>query len=209
MKSLYDISWKVTETEYRADPALSYSTLARYEREGFNNLNKLFDKVESPSLIFGSAVDILITGNDEEFDNTFMVAELENTLSDSLILITKRLFDIFKSTYSLITDIPDNELLNAIEDIQWNNHWLPKTRAKKIKEDCKGYYSLLYLAEGRTILSTKLYNDISRTVDALKGSLATQFYFQQNDFWDNNIERFYQLKFKETFEGIDYRCMAD
>ena len=29
MKSLYDISWQVTEPEYRADPALSYSTLLK------------------------------------------------------------------------------------------------------------------------------------------------------------------------------------
>ena len=41
MKSLYDISWKVSEEEYREDSALSYSTLARFEREGFNNLDKL------------------------------------------------------------------------------------------------------------------------------------------------------------------------
>ena len=44
MKSLEDISWKVTEEKYRADEALSYSTLARFDREGFNNLDKLFDK---------------------------------------------------------------------------------------------------------------------------------------------------------------------
>ena len=68
MKSLYDISWQVSEKEYRADPALSYSTLARYEREGFNNLDKLFDRLETPSLTFGSAVDSIITGGQEEFD---------------------------------------------------------------------------------------------------------------------------------------------
>ena len=209
MKSLYDISWQVTEAEYRADPALSYSTLARYEREGFNNLDKLFDKIESPSLTFGSAVDTLITGNDEEFDNNFMVAELTAPPSDVLITITKRLFNLFKGEYTTITDIPDNTLLDAISDIQWNNHWLPKTRVKKIKEDCKGYYALLYIAEGKTILSTKLYNEVSKTVDALKGSLATKFYFQTDSLWDTNIERFYQLKFKETFNNVDYRCMAD
>lgn len=49
-KSLRIISWDVSEEIYRADPALSYSTLARYEREGFNNLDKLFDKLETPSL---------------------------------------------------------------------------------------------------------------------------------------------------------------
>ena len=58
-KSLYDISWGVSEDTYRADPALSYSTLAKYEREGFNNLEHLFDKVETPSLTFGGNPDYL------------------------------------------------------------------------------------------------------------------------------------------------------
>lgn len=48
MKSLKEISWDVDEATYRADPALSYSTIARYEREGFNNLDKLFDKLDTP-----------------------------------------------------------------------------------------------------------------------------------------------------------------
>ena len=38
MKSLYDISWKVNEEEYRSDQAYSYSTIARFNREGFNVL---------------------------------------------------------------------------------------------------------------------------------------------------------------------------
>ena len=69
-KSLKDISWDVTEEVYREDPALSYSTLARYEREGFNNLSKLFNRIETPSLTFGSAVDSIITGGQEEFDDS-------------------------------------------------------------------------------------------------------------------------------------------
>ena len=32
MKSLKDVSWQVSEEIYRADSALSYSTLARYDR---------------------------------------------------------------------------------------------------------------------------------------------------------------------------------
>ena len=72
-KNLKDISWQVDESTYRADPALSYSILARYEREGFNNLDKLFDRIETPSLIFGSCVDTFITGSEEEFNKLFMV----------------------------------------------------------------------------------------------------------------------------------------
>ena len=208
-KSLYDISWKVTEEEYRADPALSYSTLARYEREGFNNLDKLFDKVESPSLTFGSAVDTLITGSEEEFNNQFMVAELSNILSDTLVSIVKRLFDTFKETWGSLKEIPDEQILETISDIQWNNHWLPKTRVNKIKEECAGYYNLLYLANGKTIISSAVYSDVLNTVDKLRSADSTKFFFEPNNAFDNTIERYYQLKFKSTFNRIDYRCMAD
>ena len=208
-KSLKDISWQVQESEYRADPALSYSTLARYEREGFNNLDKLFERIESPSLTFGSCVDTLITGSEEEFNKLFMVAELDTTLSDSLVTIVKRLFESFKDTYHTIEDIPEAAILADIEDISWNNHWLPKTRVKKIKEDCAGYYGLLYLANGRTIISTKMYHDVINSVDALKTSDATKYYFEPDNMFDDSIERLYQLKFKATFDGVDYRCMMD
>lgn len=208
-RSLKDISWNVTEAEYRADHALSYSTLARYEREGFNNLSHLFDRISTPSLTFGSCVDTLITGNEEGFEKLFMVAELDSNISDSLINITKRLFSIYRDKYHTLIEIPDNDIINCIEDIQWNNHWLPKTRVKKIKEDCVGYYSLMYLANGRTIVSTKTYRDVMKAINSLKMSDATKFYFEPNNMFDNNIERFYQLKFKASFNDVDYRCMAD
>ncbi len=208
-KSLKDISWQVTEPEYRQDPALSYSTLSRYEREGFNNLDKLFDRIESPSLVFGSAVDTLITGSEEEFNERFMVAQLDNPPSDALVTITKKLFDVWGKTYPNLADIPDDALINTIEDIPWNNHWLPKTRAKKIKEDCTAYYKLLYLSEGKTILNTYVYQDVMNTVDRLRSADSTRFYFEKDNAFDDNIERLYQLKFKATFNGVDYRCMMD
>lgn len=208
-KSLRDISWQVSEPEYRQDPALSYSTLSRYEREGFNNLDKLFEKVESPSLVFGSAVDTLITGSEEEFNEHFMVAQLDTPPSDTLIIITKRLFEEWSSTYSNLTDIPNDVIITTIQDISWNNHWLPATRAKKIKEDCAAYYKLLYLSESKTILNSYVYQDVLNTVDKLRSSDATRFYFEADNVFDDNIERLYQLKFKATFNGVDYRCMSD
>lgn len=208
-KSLKDISWQVTEPEYRQDPALSYSTLSRYEREGFNNLDKLFDRVESPSLVFGSAVDTLITGSEEEFNERFMVAQLDNPPSDTLVTITNKLFDRWKDGFTDIRDISDDNIVETIQDIPWNNHWLPKTRAKKIKEDCAAYYKLLYLSEGKTILNTYVYQDVMNTVDRLRSADSTRFYFEKDNVFDDNIERLYQLKFKATFNGVNYRCMMD
>lgn len=208
-KSLRDISWQVTEPEYRADPALSYSTLSRYEREGFNNLDKLFERIESPSLTFGSAVDTLLTGSEKEFNEQFFVAQLDNPLSDTLITITKKLFDTWKDEHTNIKNISDDKLIETISDISWNNHWQDKTRAKKIKEDCAAYYKLLYLSEGKTILNTYIYQDVINTVDRLRSADSTRFYFEQDNIFNDNIERLYQLKFKATFNNVDYRCMSD
>lgn len=207
-KSLYGISWQATEEEYRKDSALSYSTLAKYEREGFNNLSKLFDKVETSSLTFGSAVDALITGGQEEFDNNFIVATFP-AIPDSIVKIVKELFLQYGESYFTLENIPDNIIINLTELCSYQLNWKPETRARVIKEKGIDYYSLLYVAGGRAILDTNTYESVLNAVDILKKSVATKFYFEDNNPFEPDIERFYQLKFRATLEGIDYRCMFD
>lgn len=207
-KSLYDISLKITEEEYRADPALSYSILAKYEREGFNNLNKLFDKVESPSLTFGSAVDSIITGGQEEFNERFIIADYPS-IPDSIIKIVKTLFEFFNSTNRTLDSIEDDYIIKYTELYNYQLNWKPETRVKVIKEKGTEYYNLLFLSQGKTLLDNTTYNDVCRAVEALKSSDSTSWYFQEDNPFDNSIERLYQLKFKSTFNNIDYRCMMD
>lgn len=206
-KSLKDLSWQVSEEEYRADPALSYSTLAKYEREGFNNIDHLFDKVESPSLIFGSAVDCLITDSQEEFDNRFLVADYPS-IPNSLIKIVKALFKQFGSSYNL-NNIPDTFIIVETINQGYQLNWKPETRAKVIKEKGSEYYNLLSLAEDKVILANQTYQDVCNAVEALKNSESTKFYFAPNNPFEPEIERFYQLKFKGEFNGVKYRNMAD
>ena len=208
MKSLYDISWQVSEEEYRADSALSYSTLARYEREGFNNLDKLFDRIETPSLTFGSAVDSIITGGQEEFDERFMVADFPS-IPDSIIKIVKSLYNQYAGTYRSLLNIPDNSIIRETESQNYQMNWKPETRAKVIKEKGTDYYNLLFVAGDRCIIDTQTYQDVCNAVGALKESEPTKFYFADNNPFEPNIERFYQLKFKACLEDIEYRCMAD
>ena len=208
MKSLYDISWQVSEEEYRADQALSYSTLARYEREGFNNLDKLFDRLETPSLTFGSAVDSIITGGQEEFDERFMVAEFPPT-PDSITKMVKSLFSQYGDSYRSLITIPDDAIIKETEYQSYQMNWKPETRAKVIKEKGADYYNLLFIAGSKTILDTQTYQDVCNAVRALKESKSTQFYFAENNPFEPDIERFYQLKFKACLKGINYRCMSD
>lgn len=206
-KSLYDISWQVSEKEYREDKALSYSMLAKFKRLGFNELNHIFNKDESSSLTFGSAVDSIITGGKEEFDERFLVAKFPS-VRDSIVVIVKDLFTHFKDKFSNIKDIPDSVVIDYAIQYNFQNNWKPETRARVIKEEGCEYYKLLYISEDKTILDTDTYQKICDTVDVLKNSPATKWYFQPDNPWDN-IQRFYQLKFKTQLNGIWYRCMAD
>ena len=207
-KSLKSISWDVSEETYREDPALSYSTLARYEREGFNNIDKLFDKIETPSLVFGSAVDAIITGGQEEFNERFMVAEFPST-PDSITKMVKSLFSQYGDSYRSLITIPDDAIIKETEYQSYQMNWKPETRAKVIKEKGADYYNLLFIAGSRTILDTQTYQDVCNAVRALKESKSTQFYFAENNPFEPDIERFYQLKFKACLKGINYRCMSD
>ena len=205
---LSDSSWQVSEPEYRADPALSYSTLSRFAREGFDKLDSIFDKIDTPSLTFGSAVDALITGGQEEFDSRFLVAEFP-PVPDSIIKVVKLLFNEFGVTHRTLASIPDVEVIGFAGQCNYQSNWKPKTRAKVIKEKGAEYYNLLFVAGDKTILDGETNKDVENSVNALKNSDATRFYFAPNNPFTPDIERFYQLKFKATFNNVNYRSMAD
>jgi len=207
-KSLKDISWNVSEETYRGDSALSYSTLSTYERGGFNCLESLYDKKETASLTFGSAVDAIITGGEEEFNSKFIVANFPDT-SDTIVKIVKDCFAEFHITYRSIKDIPDVKVIEKAANYNYQNNWKPETRAKVIKEKGEEYYNLLFLAEGKTILNSEIYNEVLASVRVLKESPSTEFYFRHDNPFDDSIERLYQLKFKATLGDTQYRCMAD
>lgn len=207
-KSLKDIAWNVTEEEYRADPAYSYSTIAKFDREGFEKLDSLFDKVESPSLLFGSCVDTLLTDGQEAFDERFFVADFPE-IQDNVKKIVEVLFDLYSDKYEDLNLIPDKYIIPVTETYEYQKNWKPETRAKVIKEKGAEYYNLKYLAGTKTIITSSLYTDITDCVSMLKTSEATKWYFQDDDPFDDSIERLYQLKFKGEYEGINLRCMGD
>ena len=207
-KSLKSISWDVSESEYRNNPALSYSTISRFDREGFSNLNNLFTQITTPSLMLGQLVDTIITDGETEFNNRFIVAEYPD-IPDSIIQIVKALFNEFSDTHKTLESIPNEEVIGFASRFNYQNNWKPETRARVIKEKGDIYYNLLYLTVDKTLVSQNMYNDALRMVDALRTSKATKWYFADNNPFEPEIERYYQLKFKATLNNVDYRCMAD
>ena len=206
-KSLKDISWQVEEPVYRQDPALSYSILAKFEREGFEHLNTLFDKVDSPSLLFGSCVDCLLTDGDKAFQEQYYVSDIPS-MKPSVEPVVKAVYERFKNSYTNINDILDSDLMPIISEFKYQPGWKNETRCKSIRQEGQQYYQTMFMAGDKTIVTQNMYNKVFACVRALKDSIQTAIYFKDNDPFED-VERFYQLKFKDTLNGIPYRCMMD
>lgn len=209
MKSLKDISLPLTEEEYRSDGCMHYSTIASYDRGGFASIPTLFDKKESPSLLLGSIVDCLITGTPEEFEQQYLVADLNVEASDTLINVTKGLFNTYKEVCRTLDDISDSAILASLDAVNYGKSWRANTRISKLKEAGSEYYKLMYISQGKTIISSNIYNEALACVRALHEAPATKFLFAADNPFEPEIERLYQLKFKATFDNIDYSCMCD
>lgn len=205
MMRLCDIAWNVPEEEYREDPAYSYSILAKYERGGFESLPTLFDRVESPSLLFGSIVDCLITGTEQEFNERFIVGDYDVTESVEAVVRSLE----YRPETSLIK-VPDDVISDAcVANNYYANDKYKSYRIKKIREEGEEFFRLLKLGVNKTLINSELYNQALACKDALKTSNATKWYFEDNNPFDPTVERFYQLKFKGEYNGIPLRCMAD
>lgn len=208
MKELSEISWKVTEPEYRKDPALSYSTISKFERSGFSSLPTLFDQVSSPSLTFGSLVDELITGNEDSFNARFIVAEFPK-LKPAEETAVKALHDAYGKSHRDIPGIDEDDILLVLDGCSYYTNRKRDTRLSAIKDsqECCDYYRLLSVSD-KEVINQVTYDEAVACADELRSNIATRNYFKKNAE-GSHIKRYYQLKFKSLINGVMYRCMAD
>ena len=206
-KELNAIAWDVPESTYRQDPALSYSTLARYDREGYDKLDSLFESISTPSLTEGSMVDCLITGSQEEFNELFHVADFPS-IGDKELLVVNELFRQWGGSYPTMEVLPATYILDVANSFEFQKNWKDETRVKVLTERCSLYYRIKQEAGNKTVVSTDTYEKVIAMVRALKESPVTCGYFADNDPM-SPVRRYYQLKFKGTHNKVKYRIMAD
>ena len=211
MKSLNDIALPITEEEYRADGTMHYSTITTFERGGFYSIPTLFERKESPSLLFGSVLDCMITGTDAEFESLYYVADCPE-LVDKIASVVKALWGLYKTEYFSIYDIPDTVIIATLDEVDYGKSWKRETRVNKIKnEACNEYYTLLTIAADKTLIPSAVYNDAMKCAAALHDSPATGPLFAPNNPFDG-IERLYQIKFRSYVKKLgegEYDIISD
>lgn len=206
-KSLKDLAWNVSEEEYREHPAISYSMLSTYEREGPKCIPFLKDKKHSEAMRFGSLVDTILT-EPEEIENKFLVADITKP-SEVIATIVTNIYQICDKTTNDLTQINKDLILEQIKSANYYNNLKDDTRIGYILNQGKDYFALLALSEGKYLITQEEYNDGLSCVEVLKTHEFTNSYFEENDYFGKK-EGHYQLKFLIDLPNfVNVRCMFD
>ena len=200
-KSLKDLALNITEEEYRSDSALSYSKLSSFFKQGPKALISN-EKIDTLALRFGSAVDCIMT-SPEEFDDIFYVADIDK-FSDTIRKIIESVYDNLPNGHNEI-ELEDGNLIDYINQAEYQTNWKDETRIKKVIEQGKDYFTVLKYSTGKIVISPQEFSEAQQAVQTLRTHPFTYQIFECNE----DEEIFYQLKFKTEILGINCRCMFD
>lgn len=201
-KSLSELSLNISEQLYRDIPCLSYSAIAKYEKNGFSAIAHLYDTQESDALLFGSVVDTLITEPDK-FQEKFAIADFKK-LSDSLLCLAEHL--VYVNEEETLQEVPDERILAICNEFNYCAKMSDATRVERVREGCTEHYNLRKECRNKTVVTAETYQEALATVGALKNHpLIGKFLGTSHD----NIEFLYQQKFKTTLYGLEVKCMTD
>jgi len=203
-KSLKDLAWDVSEEVYRADPALSYSTLSKFHKLGPRALISN-EKIDTVALRMGSLVDCILT-SPEEFEDKFYVADIDK-FSDTIRKIVESFYSQMGEAFDSFKDIRDcgMHMLPILNEFQYQTNWKDVTRLNKIVELGSDYYTVLKYSTGKTVISPKEFEEAQKCVLTLKTHPFTYKVFECNE----DEEIFYQLKFESKLNDVNVRIMTD
>lgn len=211
-------------TDYFLSGDLSQSEIKKSDKSVFD-MDKKLNK-DAPYVKIGSAVDVILTGNEGDFQKQFYVAE-EFSVSDTLKSVTKSIFFMaltdfeeykksaeeetqdFESLYGNLKMLPDDYILDACEENNYGQSYKPATRLKKVY-DCQVYYTSLIRGEGKTILTKEEKETIQSVCNSLRENTRTSRFFGR-EFYKNqkDIDIYYQLPVYFRYEGMNCKSLLD
>lgn len=209
MKKLSDYALGMTEQEYHESKQLSYSILARYEREGgFSSLPRDYDDLwkpipETDALTFGAALDTIVTRGEQAYEDEFHMADIARVPQKTRALVEQIVDDGISWTDT-------DGILKVMDEQKYYPAWRPATRVNKMLEDDGAkYYDALLAArsEAKRIISSEMESMVyAKYAQLEKNKFTNGLLF---DKLPEGQERFFQLQFKATVEGIDFKIMCD
>lgn len=201
--------------EYFNSSAVNQSLLKRLEKGVHNYLgNKKSEKelyyTEKGHFIIGSAVDTILTGEENQFEKDYYVSELDKKPSEVEMSIIQKVFDeVVWDNNSFLEDFKE-QIEQSILFHNWQPNWKIETKINKIVEIGSDYFEDLKQGYGKQILSTEEYSLINNIVLSLTTNPRTNKYFNRQQLCNTDlINVYYQLPIYFTYNEIDCKALLD
>ena len=163
--------------DYRDIPALNQSSLKKILTHPQDYLSAVRRTGESREehFVFGSMVDIMLTGTREEFDSKFYVDRSNINISDAVKVITN---DIIEELRNLGVDLENwtqerDIILKHVVRNSYQGNWKDDTRIDAIIKASSSYVSMLSEVNGRTIVDELDYAKAVNCVASLRSDEFT------------------------------------
>jgi hypothetical protein len=168
------------------------------------------DESSEEHFVFGSMVDLMLTGTKAEFDEKYHRVSDDAKCTEAVKVIVEGAFKEAVELDPLFTGEISDYRLSVLQHCKYQNYqsnWKDDTRVDKIIEQGAKYFKVLAKSIGKTVISDTEYSNALACKMALQ---ADQFikpfvdkkYDQEVEFWDKFIVEF-------TFQGLDIKGELD
>jgi len=196
----------MTEPEYRKVEAISYSMLSGVSKSPASLIST--EKLETPSIIYGSAVDTLTFDGEEAFMEKFGI---NSGVSPSAIVekITREVMDVIittKGEYEGELDEYDELILSTAKANEYGKGWKDETITRKIKDEGgRDLYNLVKINQGKWLLDTLQYQNVRNSAHTLYTHEFTSKWMNCND--DESIV--FQFPILWVYKGFKCKSLFD
>ena len=175
---------------YREMRGLNQSSLKKIlvsPQEYLKAVNKQEEEATPEHFLFGTVVDIMLTGTKDEFDEKFVKIPDETKCSDAVKAIVDDVVN-----FALVEVLSDarEQILIICNNNNYQSNWKDDTRIDKIIKEGSEYFSLLKSIAGKTPITESEYAKAVNAVMALKADKYTQMYTRKQkdvEYWDKFI----------------------
>lgn len=198
---------KMTEPEYRQLEAISYSKLSGVDKTPASLLNH--EPLDTPSITYGSAVDVLAFDGEEEFNSKFLINSgatatkvVEKTVSDLMKVVIEEKGELIGKI-----DDYDKRLLGIARANEYGApNWKDETIIRKLKDEGgRELWDFEKIKNGRKILDTLQWQNVRNSVHVLYTHDFTSKWFTANE----DEELYFQLPVIWKYKGVDCKSLFD
>ena len=137
--------------------------------------------------VFGSMVDIMLTGTKKEFDEKFYRIPDDIKCTDSIRAIVTDVYDVVKDSVELKNMSEyKQEILLSCKQFDYQPNWKDDTRVEKIIALGSGYFNILAASGNKIKVTEKEYANAVACKMALQSDPYTRFYVDRK--LDRNTE---------------------